>query len=128
LAVADDRHSDIRETYVTTINLSATGGAASLLCGDVRTSARFLFVGAETVDEIAEQSAGRITVRLRCSNWLELNQGVPGPYAALEFCLQRIQFFAFLMPHELNVANRAGIVEEKKKVLEEFQILLKFPT
>jgi di/tripeptidase len=31
------------------------------------------------------------------------------------------------MPHELNVANRAGIVEEKKKVLEEFQILLKFP-
>jgi hypothetical protein len=28
------------------------------------------------------------------------------------------------MPHEFHVADRAGIVEQQKEVLEEFQILL----
>ena len=31
------------------------------------------------------------------------------------------------MPHEFDITNRAGIVEQQEEVLEEFQIFLKFP-
>jgi hypothetical protein len=30
------------------------------------------------------------------------------------------------MPHELNISNRAGVVEQEEEVLEEFQVFLKF--
>ena len=55
---------------------------------------------------------------------MQLNQSIPSSNPALEFRLEWVQFFPFLMPHEFNVANRAGVVEQQKEVLEEFQILL----
>ena len=79
------------------------------------------------MDQIAEQSAWRITVSLRSSGWLQLHKGVPSSYPALELRFEWIEFFVFLMPHGFHIANRAGVVEEQQKVLEKFQIFLKFP-
>jgi hypothetical protein len=84
-------------------------------------------VSPETVDQIAEQGAGRIAVRFRSSQGLKLNQGISGSDAALEFLFERIQFFPFLVPHEFHVADRAGVVEQQKEVLEKFQVLLELP-
>jgi hypothetical protein len=56
-----------------------------------------------------------------------LDQCVPSAYAVLEFILQRIKFFVLFVPHELHVADRAGVIKKKKKMLEQFQVLLKFP-
>jgi hypothetical protein len=49
-----------------------------------------------------------------------LDECVSGSHAALELFFQRIEFFTLLMPHELNVTNRAGVIEKQEEVLEEF--------
>jgi hypothetical protein len=107
--------------------LGATGGPASLLGWYVRTRASFLFVSAETVNQITEQGAGGIAIGFRRSNGLKLHQSVPGAYTALEFRFERIEFFPFLVPHELHVSNWAGVIEQQKKVFKQLQILLELP-
>jgi hypothetical protein len=82
---------------------------------------------AEPVDEIAEQCAGRSAIRFLNSHRLKLNESIAGSDAALEFRLERIQLLPFFVPHEFDITNRAGIVEQQEEVLEEFQIFLKFP-
>ena len=82
---------------------------------------------AETVNQIAEQSAGRETVPFWRSCRSQLDKRVLGAHAALELQLCRIQFFVFFMPHQFDIANRAGIVQEQKEVLEKLQILLELP-
>jgi hypothetical protein len=58
---------------------------------------------------------------------LKLDERVPGPNTTLELRFEWIQLLVFLMPHEFDVADGTAIVEEKKKVFKQFQILLEFP-
>jgi hypothetical protein len=44
--------------------------------------------------------------------WQKLHEGVAGSYTALELGLQRIQFFPLFMPHQLDVTDRAGVIEQ----------------
>jgi len=127
LAVTDYRYGDISEPYVTTVDLGAPCDTASLLGGNVRAGASLFFVGTKTVNQVAEQSTRGIAVCFLRSGGLKLHEGVPGSHTTLEPGLEWIQFFVLLMPHEFDVANRAGVIEEKQEVLEELQILLEFP-
>ena len=108
---------------MTTVNLTAASHATTLLSRDIGAGAGFLFMRAETMDKVAKQSTWRVSVAGRCCR-LNLNQGIHGANSASELVLFRLQLLLFFVPHQLDVTNRACVVEQQQEVLEEFQILL----
>lgn len=126
LAVADNRHGNVGKPHMAAVDLGTTGGPAAPLRRDIRAGAGFFFMGSKAVDQIAKKSAGGVAVAFTRFCRLKLDEGIASAYAALELLFERVEFFALLVPHEFDIANRAGIVQKKEKVFKEIQILLEF--
>jgi hypothetical protein len=108
------------------VDLGTTGSPTAPLRRDIRTGARFFFMGSKAMHQVAKKSAGGIAVAFSRFCRLKLHKGVASAHATLELLFKRVEFFALLMPHEFDIANRAGVVQKKEKVFKEIEILLEF--
>jgi hypothetical protein len=108
---------------MTAVDLCAPGGLAAFLCGDIGGRTGFLFMGAKTVDHVTEQGAGRVAVGRLGSGRLQLHKSVDRGHAVLEPRFHRVKLF---VPHEFDVTYGPRLIDHEKKMLEEFEIFLKF--